>query len=62
MRHLENDVYICLGVTLGLATVFTVLRFVARRITKVSPWWDDWFLILAFVSVGAFLQEGLDVC
>lgn len=51
MRNHDIDVWACVGVTLGLATVSVVLRFLARRMTKVALWWDDWFAVLAFVSV-----------
>jgi len=51
MRHLEGDVYIVTGITLGLASTFIVLRFFARRMTKVALWWDDWFALLAYVSL-----------
>ena len=33
-----------------LAFTAVVLRFVSRRISHASLWWDDWFIIAALVS------------
>lgn len=57
MRNMDIDVYVVLGVTGALSTVGTILRFMARRMTKVSLWWDDWFAILAIVSRFALLSR-----
>ena len=32
-----------------LVVTSVALRFVARRISKASLWWDDWFILLALV-------------
>lgn len=50
-RSLEVDCYAVVAVTFAVATLFTVLRFWARHITKVKLWWDDWFAAAAFVSL-----------
>lgn len=46
----QINVYVCLGVTLAAAVTTLILRLAARRITKISLWWDDYLAILAFVS------------
>ncbi|KAI9655564.1 MAG: hypothetical protein M1821_005357 [Bathelium mastoideum] len=36
-----------------LSTTVTGLRFLARRITHLPLWWDDWFMLLGCVSTSA---------
>lgn len=38
-------------ITLVFATGAFALRFSARRLTGVHLWWDDWFVIIAYVSI-----------
>ncbi|KAI9708375.1 MAG: hypothetical protein M1820_004079 [Bogoriella megaspora] len=33
-----------------ISVIVTCLRFIARRITHVPLWWDDWFMVLGFAS------------
>lgn len=33
-----------------LSTIVTGLRFLARRITHLPLWWDDWFMLLGYVG------------
>ncbi|KAI4222617.1 MAG: hypothetical protein L6R36_006005 [Xanthoria steineri] len=39
------------SVFLVLPLVAVALRFLARRVTRVSLWWDDWLLLVAAVLV-----------
>ena len=32
-----------------LSVIVTGLRFLARRITHLPLWWDDWFMLLGVV-------------
>lgn len=45
---LALHVFVPVVATTVLASAFIVLRFVARRITRVSLWWDDYMAIAAF--------------
>ncbi|KAK9421296.1 hypothetical protein SUNI508_05834 [Seiridium unicorne] len=45
----QPNVFVAVSITLAAATVAIILRFLARRMTKVPIWWDD------FMCIGAFL-------
>ncbi|KAL8734015.1 MAG: hypothetical protein Q9166_001776 [cf. Caloplaca sp. 2 TL-2023] len=50
------------SVFLVLPLVAVTLRFLARRVSRVSLWWDDWLLLVASVIVilnFAFLYEAI---
>ena len=32
------------------ATIAVILRFIARKISPASFWWDDWTIIISLVS------------
>jgi hypothetical protein len=51
----QPGVFAAVITTLAAATVAIVLRFVARRITKVPLWWDD------FLCVGAYVRPECDL-
>lgn len=38
-----------------VATLFIVLRFWSRRMTRFGLWWDDWFAIATLVCLYAVL-------
>lgn len=42
------NVFIPVAATTVFATIFIVLRFLARRVTRVSLWWDDYMAVAAF--------------
>lgn len=46
--------YICIFVTFAAATISLVLRLIARRLTKISLWFDDYLSILAFLCAGVW--------
>ncbi|CAH0056333.1 unnamed protein product [Clonostachys solani] len=47
-------IYVVTITTFLLATIFIVLRLVARYVTKVETWWDDWFALLAYLCAFGF--------
>jgi integral membrane sensor domain MASE1 len=50
MADLLPNIYSSVVVTLVVAVVALVLRFISRRITKQKVWYDDWLCVVAFVS------------
>jgi hypothetical protein len=44
------DVYTSIFITMGAASTALILRLMARRMTKVPLWYDDYFAVVAFVS------------
>lgn len=48
--NLVPDAYCASIITLVAATASFAARWWARRITRISLWWDDYFVIVAFVS------------
>jgi hypothetical protein len=49
METRQPGAYTCVIVTGVAATITLVLRMVARKLTKVQIWFDDWFAILGYV-------------
>lgn len=49
MAGLESNLYVSTAITWVAAAVALVMRIMARRMMKISWWFDDWFCILAFV-------------
>ncbi|KAK7223370.1 hypothetical protein V2G26_011373 [Clonostachys chloroleuca] len=47
-------IYVVTITTFLLATILIVLRLVARYVTKVETWWDDWFALLAYLCAFGF--------
>ncbi|VUC21882.1 unnamed protein product [Clonostachys rosea] len=47
-------IYVVTITTFLLATIFIALRLVARYVTKVETWWDDWFALLAYLCAFGF--------
>ncbi|KAF2009550.1 hypothetical protein BU24DRAFT_312144, partial [Aaosphaeria arxii CBS 175.79] len=45
----QLDAYICLIVTFFAAASTLIARLLARRLTKLRLWYDDWFAIVAFL-------------
>ena len=43
--------WITLIIAYALSFVVLILRFITRKITNALLWWDDWFIIAAFVSL-----------
>lgn len=35
---------------IALSATAVTLRFLSRRLSKVSLWWDDWLILIALVS------------
>lgn len=50
MAGLQTNIYIAAGFTWPAAFLALVLRFIARRITKIILGYEDYFCIIAFVS------------
>ena len=46
----DPDVFAAIFVTLGFATMALTGRFIARRMTKVGLWYDDYLAVLAYIS------------
>lgn len=57
MAQFDPNVLASAFVTLGVAALALVCRLVARRMTKVSLWFDDYFAIFAFVCPPDFQIE-----
>jgi hypothetical protein len=48
--QVDINVMSSLYITFSLATLSMIGRLVARKITKVPLWWDDYLAIAAWVS------------
>lgn len=48
-ESLQPGIYACLLVMLPLATLTLGLRFYARRIKRLRPWWDDYLAVVSYV-------------
>ena len=57
-RDLRPDVWVSLAIPWFAALIAVCLRIWARRMTKVSWWFDDYFSILGFVSATCFSRHG----
>jgi hypothetical protein len=51
MSSLQINIYASIGITWIAALVALIMRMLARHITRMSLWFDDYFSILAFVSL-----------
>ncbi|KAM5366846.1 hypothetical protein ACJZ2D_010298 [Fusarium nematophilum] len=49
MAGLQTNLYVGIGITWIAAVVALVMRVFARRMTKVTWWFDDYFCVAAFV-------------
>ena len=58
MAGLQPDVYASIFITMAAASTALALRLIARRMTKVPLWYDDYFAVVAFVS-GPWLRLSL---
>jgi len=56
----QTNAYVCLSITFAAATITISLRLIARRLTKVSLWLDDYLAVLAYLFAGVW--TGLVVC
>ncbi|KAH7202977.1 hypothetical protein BKA60DRAFT_656978 [Fusarium oxysporum] len=54
MAQLDPNVLASASVTLGVAALALVCRLVARRMTKMSLWFDDYFAIFAFLFAASW--------
>lgn len=54
MADYDTDVLAVIVATFGIAMVFLILRMVARKVTRVHLWWDDYLAIAAFVFSAAW--------
>lgn len=50
----QINAYACLIITFSAATITLVLRLIARKITKVSLWIDDYLAMLAWLSAASW--------
>jgi hypothetical protein len=50
MQDLQVNVYVCIGITWFAALAALVMRVIARRMTRIEWWFDDYFCVFAFVS------------
>jgi hypothetical protein len=50
----QTNAYVCILVTFATATISIVLRLIARRLTRISLWLDDYLAIIAFLFAGAW--------
>ncbi|KAH6683096.1 hypothetical protein B0J14DRAFT_138252 [Halenospora varia] len=56
---LSPQIYVATITTFALATIVVPLRIYCRRLTSTALWWDDYFILIAYVfCVGVF---GLNV-
>ncbi|KAF4974834.1 hypothetical protein FZEAL_8295 [Fusarium zealandicum] len=49
MAELQGDVYAAVSIVWAAALLALIARVFARRLTKITWWYDDYFCILAFV-------------
>ena len=59
MAGLQPDFYSAVAITLTAAVAALLLRLKARRMTKQPLWYDDWFAVVAFVSLKARVCIGV---
>lgn len=45
----QPQIVIISAVLIGLSTLSTALRFLARHISGTGLWWDDWCSVVALV-------------
>ena len=50
----QANAYAATFITWGLAITAVVLRFTARRLSRVKYWWDDWLMLIALVRRDSF--------
>lgn len=50
----QLNAYLCLSITFAAATLTLLLRLVARRVTKVSLWFDDYLALLAYLCASVW--------
>jgi hypothetical protein len=55
MAGLQIDLYAGIGVTWIAALATLIMRVIARRITRINWWLDDYFAISAFVRTSPSL-------
>ncbi|KAI1851323.1 hypothetical protein JX266_003398 [Neoarthrinium moseri] len=48
MESQQPNLFAVVAITMAAATLTLVLRLIARRMTKVPLWWDDYLCILAY--------------
>lgn len=51
MAGLQPDIYAAISITWVAAFLALSLRLKARRMTKMSLWFDDYFAIIALVGL-----------
>jgi hypothetical protein len=56
MTGLQANVFAGIGVCWGLATLALIGRVVARRMTKVRWWYEDYYCLSAFVSLHHLIE------
>lgn len=56
-RDLRPDIWVSLAIPWFAALISICLRIWARRLTKVSWWFDDYFAILGFVSAMCLIRH-----
>lgn len=49
MAGLQVDIYVSIGITWAAALVVLCMRMIARQMTRIRWWWDDYLSILAIV-------------
>lgn len=54
MAGLQVNLYAGIGVTWIAALATLIMRVIARRVTRVDWWFDDYFAISAFVRASPF--------
>ena len=50
----DQTTVVLIGLLCPLTMICVLLRFLARRRTKASLWWDDWLAILSLLFFYAF--------
>ncbi|KAF7537886.1 hypothetical protein G7Z17_g12768 [Cylindrodendrum hubeiense] len=54
MSDLRENIYVSTGITWVAAFVALIMRMIARRMTKIKWWYDDYFCISAFVFASLY--------
>ena len=51
MAGLQSNVYAAVSITWAAALLALILRVIARRMMKITWWFDDYFCVSAFVRL-----------
>ena len=56
-QNRAGEVYAGTLTLLLVATISVALRFLARKLSSATFWWDDWILLTALVCIPHMIHE-----